>query len=196
MIALLRGVLRGKSGDSVIVETGGIGYQIFIPANSSDKLPEVGGEIELNTVLYVRDDILQLYGFVSLSEKEMFLQLISVNKIGPKSALAALSAYSTEALTAAIMRNDVELVSSVPGIGKKTAQRLIWDLKDKIMGKEVIVEWEGGDKVQEARNALVELGYSLLEANRAIGEIKVENDSSEELLKKALQLLGKEKNKA
>lgn len=191
MIASLRGILREKRPDSVVVDVGGVGYELFLSGHSLSQLPAAGNDVELFTYLHVREDILQLFGFTSAAEKEMFLQLISVSKIGPKSALAALSTFPVSSLKKAILMSDVDLISSIPGIGKKTAQRLVLELKEKIALPELTVI-EGGKfkSVQEARNALLNLGYSLSEANQALEGIDPDA-AVEEMLRRALQTIGK-----
>lgn len=197
MIAFLRGILKEKGQDSVIVEVDGVGYELFLSANAIVQLPELNQEVKLCTYLYMRDDLIQLYGFTSPSEKEMFIQLISVSKIGPKSALAALSTFSADAIRKAIAMNDIELVSSIPGIGKKTAQRLVLELREKVRREKIsVLSVEEDSKVQEVRNALINLGYSQAEANRALENTEVDSISAEELLKRTLHNLGKSIKKA
>jgi Holliday junction DNA helicase RuvA len=191
VIALLRGILRAKRGDSVVIDVAGIGYEIFLSGQSLGRLPAVGEEVEVHTYLHLREDNLQLFGFISLVEKEMFLQLISVSKIGPKSALAALSTFPVSSLKKAILVNDVDLISSIPGIGKKTAQRLVLELKEKISAPELAVtEGEGFKALRQAREALVNLGYAPSEASRALEDLDP-GAEIEELIRKALQTLGK-----
>ena len=169
----------------------GIGYEIFLSGQSLGRLPAVGEEVEVHTYLHLREDNLQLFGFISLVEKEMFLQLISVSKIGPKSALAALSTFPVSSLKKAILVNDVDLISSIPGIGKKTAQRLVLELKEKISAPELAVtEGEGFKALRQAREALVNLGYGPSEASRALEDLDP-GAEIEELIRKALQTLGK-----
>lgn len=191
MIALLRGILRAKRGDSVVIDVAGIGYELFLSGQSLGQLPAVGEEVEVHTYLHLREDNLQFFGFISLVEKEMFLQLISVSKIGPKSALAALSTFPVSSLKKAILVNDVDLISSIPGIGKKTAQRLVLELKEKIAAPELAVtEGEGFKVLRQAREALVNLGYAPSEASRALEDLDP-GAEIEELIRKALQTLGK-----
>lgn len=191
MIAFLCGILREKRSDSAVIDVGGVGYELFLSGQSLTHLPAAGEQVEVHTYLYLREDNLQLFGFASLVEKEMFLQLISVSKIGPKSALAALSTFPVSALKKAILVNDVELISSIPGIGKKTAQRLVLELKEKTALPEfTLIEGEKFKSIREARDALVNLGYSLSEANQALEGADPEAEI-EELIRKALQTVGK-----
>ncbi|MEK7306484.1 MAG: Holliday junction branch migration protein RuvA, partial [Nitrospirota bacterium] len=132
MIASVRGVLSYKSPSYIIVETGGIGYQIFTSASSYQGLPEIGGTVTLSIYTYVREDALNLYGFLSREEKDLFMLLLNVSGVGPKLSLNILSGISGSDLVSSIRGDDIVRLTSIPGIGKKMASRLIFELKEKI----------------------------------------------------------------
>lgn len=191
MIEHVRGILQHKSPAFIIVETGGIGYRVNLPLSNYDLLPAEGDEIKINTYLHYREDKLSLYGFLSQEERDFFLLLISISKIGPKSALRMLSSLSPPEFKKAIKRGDLVALTGIPGIGKKTAQRLILELKERIAEEETM---EVGDQelVKDALSALFSLGYRRSEARKAIREAI---DSSKEeldiasLIKKALRYI-------
>ena len=191
MIEHVRGVLQHKSPAFIVIETGGIGYKISVPLSSYGLLPREGDELKINTYLHCREDGLSLYGFLNQEERDFFLLLISISKIGPKSALRMLSSISPSEFKKAIKRGDLTTLTDIPGIGKKTAQRLILELKERVAEEEII---EGGDEelVKDALSALFSLGYTRNEARRAIKEAI---DSSKEeldlasLIKKALRYI-------
>lgn len=191
MIEHVRGVLQHKSPAFIVIETGGIGYKISLPLSSYGLLPREGDELKINTYLHCREDGLSLYGFLNQEERDFFLLLISISKIGPKSALRMLSSISPSEFKKAIKREDLTTLTDIPGIGKKTAQRLILELKERVAEEEII---EGGDEelVKDALSALFSLGYTRNEARRAIKEAI---DSSKEeldlasLIKKALRYI-------
>ncbi|MQY59381.1 MAG: Holliday junction branch migration protein RuvA [Clostridia bacterium] len=191
MIEHVRGVLQYKSPAFIVIETGGIGYKISLPLSSYGLLPAEGDEIKINTYLHCREDGLSLYGFLNQEERDFFLLLISISKIGPKSALRMLSSLSPSEFKKAIKRGDLITLIDIPGIGKKTAQRLILELKERIAEEEII---EGGDEelARDALSALLSLGYTRNEARKAINQVI--NASKEEidlasLIKEALKYI-------
>ena len=192
MIEHLRGVLQYKSPAFIVIETGGIGYKISLPLSSYGLLPAEGDEIKINTYLHCREDGLSLYGFLNQEERDFFLLLISISKIGPKSALRMLSSISPSEFKKAIKRGDLTTLTDIPGIGKKTAQRLILELKEKIAEEEEIIE--GGDEelARDALSALLSLGYTRNEARKAIREV-IESSKEEidlaSLIKEALKYI-------
>ncbi|MBI4743765.1 MAG: Holliday junction branch migration protein RuvA [Actinobacteria bacterium] len=196
MYAFLKGKLAEKGLENIILDVGGIGYYLNLPSSSLSKMPSLGEEILIYTHFHIREDAMQLFGFASVQEKEMFEKLISVNKIGPKVALSILSTLSVSALKKAVLTNDVELISSVPGIGKKSAERLILELKNKLEMPDLEIV-SGISKKEEsvylqARNALLGLGYSVTEARNALEVCPVDDEISvEEVLKYALKNLSK-----
>jgi Holliday junction DNA helicase RuvA len=191
MIEHVRGVLQYKSPAFIVIETGGIGYKISLPLSSYGLLPAEGDEIKINTYLHCREDGLSLYGFLNQEERDFFLLLISISKIGPKSALRMLSSLSPSEFKKAIKRGDLITLIDIPGIGKKTAQRLILELKERIAEEEII---EGGDEelARDALSALLSLEYTRNEARKAINQVI--NASKEEidlasLIKEALKYI-------
>lgn len=132
MIAFLKGTMAGRSADTAFVDVNGVGFAVYMPATDIVKLPEAGADVALFTHLAVREDAMTLYGFLSQEEHALFLRLIGVVGIGPKAALAALSTFKPAELISAIQSEDVKAVSTIPGVGKKTAQRLILELKGNL----------------------------------------------------------------
>ena len=195
MIAYIKGKILKKNATSLIMENNGLGYEIYVPANSFYKYRD-GEEIELVTYLHVREDLIQLYGFSGWDEKEIFLLLINVSGVGPKGALAILSHVSIEELKAAIVTEDINVLTKLPGIGKKTAQRLIIELKDKI--PKTIYNFEEVKSESTITGnailaALVSLGYQPLEVKKIIPLLLKDYPNSDEafLIKKALQILAR-----
>jgi Holliday junction DNA helicase RuvA len=170
MIARLRGnpVVRGP--DSLVLEVGGVGYLIQ-PTRRAAQKARAKGEVVVETYLHVREDALQLFGFADADERELFEQLLSVSGVGPKVALAIVSGSTPEELRRAIAHEDTARFQAIPGIGKKTAQRVVLELKEKL-GDGVVVPEQAGRRPQlVAREALMELGYSLVEADQALAEV-------------------------
>ncbi len=180
MIAYLQGLLQEVGADYAVVLTGGVGYQVFLPKNTLVALPSIGSEIEFRIHTVVREDNISLYGFRRSSEKELFLKLIQVSNVGPKLALTIMSGLPVEDLAAAIRSEDLVRLTAIPGIGKKTAERLIVELKDKVLG------WLGKSGAEasiahfpappaslseEAVSALMNLGYNRQEAQQALKSI-------------------------
>lgn len=170
MIDYLEGILRYKSPTFIVVDVGGVGYKVNLSLSSYDLLPPEGNEIKINTYLHFREDGLALYGFLAQEERDFFLLLISISKIGPKSALRMLSRVSSSELKKAIKRGDLTTLTDIPGIGKKTAQRLILELKERI-GEEEPLEPGKEELVKDALSALVSLGYTQNEARKAVREV-------------------------
>jgi len=201
MFSYLKGNLVKKSPFVAVVDCNGVGYEINIPISTFDKLPEIGKKVEIQIHFTMNEsEGIRLFGFWSLEEKEMFRQLLSISKIGPKTAISVLSGISVPILIRAVQTGDVKLISTVPGIGKKSAERLIIELKDKV-GKIAfedipIADLEKMDIVREAESALITLGYKLYEIRKILTKLTKENDfdSSEELLKAAIKDLYKKRN--
>ncbi len=170
MIDYLEGILRYKSPTFIVVDVGGVGYKVNLSLSSYNLLPPEGNEIKINTYLHFREDGLALYGFLAQEERDFFLLLISISKIGPKSALRMLSRVSSSELKKAIKRGDLTTLTDIPGIGKKTAQRLILELKERI-GEEEPLEPGKEELVKDALSALVSLGYTRNEARKAVREV-------------------------
>jgi len=194
MIAYLTGKVVRKAAACALLEVGGVGYKLAMSTGSLSALPAQGDEVTVWTYLYVREDELSLFGFESEEEKETFEQLITVSGVGPKVALATLSALSPAALAQAISVDDVAMISTVPGIGKKTAQRIILDLKDKLgvpdLGASGFARSAGaGAALAETTDALLAMGFSAGEVSAAVKGFDRAGDASA-LLKYALRRLG------
>jgi Holliday junction DNA helicase RuvA len=195
MISSIRGKLKVKSPTYIVVEVNGVGYGIQVPLSTYDKLEEVGSEVEIETYLYVREDNLQLYGFGTLEEKDLFELLISVNGVGPKIALGALSGLSAKEIKEAIAEEKLTLLTTLSGIGKKTAQRIILELREKIglpPGEELRRKPGEIELFKDAVNALISLGCRPAEARKAVRKAEEElpgDTPLENLIKYALKLL-------
>ena len=200
MLAFIRGTLAETAGDSAVVEAGGIGYALQISGATLGALPPLGSPVKLYTSLQVKDDGLTLYGFSTREERALFLQLLSVSGVGPKAALSFLTVMQPSELVLAVLTEDVKALCRAPGVGKKTAQRLVLELRDKFGKLEVVPESllpeaagavaTGGAKA-EALEALLALGYSRSEAIPALAGAETEGMSTEELLRLALKALMK-----
>jgi holliday junction DNA helicase RuvA len=192
MIAGVKGIITAIGGNWVIIEVGGISFQVYLPTSTLGKLGGVGQEAKLHTHLHVREDNLTLYGFSSAGELMLFETLITVKGIGPKLGLAMLSAMEVEQLTMAIAGGDANLLTTVPGIGKKTAERIVLELKEKVGGTWMLTQ--DLDAVRgnsEVVAALTSLGYSVAEATRAVGSLPSSTPISlEEKIKLALHYFG------
>ena len=200
MYAFIEGEVCEKLNGSLVLLASGVGWQLNCSNNTLQAAPPVGEKMRCYTYLSVREDAMELFGFASREEKEMFLQLTSVSGIGPKTALGVLGAMPLRDLNLAILLGDVNALSRAPGIGKKTAQRIALELKDKISqadGSAAAAPSQGAvsaaalssDAVTEAIEALIALGYSSTEARNAISQIKDQTDKPEELIRLALRAM-------
>ena len=199
MYAYIKGELAEKNIDHIVVEAGGIGYLIYVPAQSIDYLPDEGDQIKVYTYLYIREDAMVLYGFLTKDDLEIFKMLITVSGIGPKGGLGILSTLSADDLRFAILSGDSKTISKAPGIGAKTAQRVIIDLKDKMSLEEAFEKKldNNADGVQKTLNssikndavmALSALGYSSAESLKAVSKVDItEHMDVEDVLKLALK---------
>jgi len=189
MIAGLHGKLESLGGDWAIINVNGISFQVYMPTSTLSTLGIVGEEVQLHTHLYLREDNATLYGFASADELRLFQVLIGVSGLGPKLALAMLSAMSVEQLTMAIATGSTDLLTEVPGIGKKVANRLVLELKEKIgAGWITTAAAELAEEHTDVLAALTSLGYSVAEAKRAVASLPSSSDLSlEEKIKQALQ---------
>jgi len=167
VIARLRGKPVARNAEGLVLDVNGVGYLVAATQSAAAK---TGDEITVETYLHVREDALQLYGFADAAERELFVQLLGVNGVGPKVALAIVSGSRPDELRRAIVREDTARFQAIPGIGKKTAERIVLELKEKI-GLDVAPE-PGADLT--ARDALVELGYSVVDAERALADVDAE----------------------
>lgn len=200
MIAYVKGIVDDIAEDNAVIDVGGMGYNVKISADTAAKLPSIGEKVKLYTYTNVREDAIQLYGFLSKNDLEIFKRCITVSGIGPKGALAILSVLDADSLRFAIMSGDVKAITKAPGIGARTAERLILELKDKIkiddtiIGKEIEsaraanVGTVDSPQKQEAVEALVSLGYGNAEAVKAVNSIEgIETMDSGTVLKAALK---------
>jgi holliday junction DNA helicase RuvA len=179
VIAQLRGRFVAETPDGVVLDVGGVGYLLHATGSARRRVREAG-EVTLETHLHVREDALQLYGFANGDERELFVHLLSVSGIGPKVALAIVSGSTPAELRRAIVREDTARFEAIPGIGKKTAQRVVLELREKVGAEAAVVATAtGGRDGLVARDALVELGYSVLEAERALSEVDPELPAEE-----------------
>lgn len=202
MYSYIRGLLTEVENSFIVVEAGGVGYGIAIPASVVEELPAIGTEVKIYTHFAVREDGQTLYGFLYKEDREMFRSLITVSGIGPKGALSILSVMQPDDLRMAIATGDVKSISKAPGIGKKTAERVILDLRDKMTGERNAAlsaaatglsaepAQRGQGPVAEAIDALSMLGFSRMEAGRAVGMLALTEDmTTEEVIKKALKAI-------
>jgi len=199
MIALLTGKIAHKSPEYIILDVNGVGYRVQIPFSTYYELPEGGDEISLNIYTHVKEDAISLYGFRTADEKLFFQLLISVSGIGPKLGKDILSNIQVTDLAAAITRGDLARLSAVPGIGKKTAERLVLELKDKVAKQEFAGKAAGGELLapaagieEDVASALINLGYKEAVVKKALAELRISpDDSMEQVLKQALKALMK-----
>lgn len=202
MISYIRGELAAIEEEKVIVDVNGVGYGIFMPGQSMGKLPAIGREVKLHTYLNVREDAMQLFGFLTRDDLKVFKLVIGVSGIGPKGGLSVLSQLTPDDLRFAVLSNDVKAISATPGIGKKTAEKLIIELKDKLsmddvlehaydQGEEAVSGTGNYTNVQtEAVQALVALGYGNTEALKAVKKVEITEDTDvEDVLKQALKFM-------
>lgn len=187
MIASLHGKLESVNGDSAIVNVNGIGFLVYMPTSTSIVIGNAGQDVSLLTHMVVREDSMTLYGFASESELELFQVLIGVSGLGPRLALAMLSTMSVDQLSIAISGENADLLMSIPGIGKKMASRLILELKDKVSTGLISAPAEQLSNNAEVIAALTSLGYSVVEASRAVSRLPSTDISIEEKIRLALQ---------
>lgn len=172
MIARLVGELAGKSPPYVLVDVHGVGYEVQVPMSTFYNLPELGGKVTLLTQFIVREDAQLLFGFLTAGERESFRELIKISGVGPRIALALLSGLSTEELAQAVAAQEAGRLVKVPGIGKKTAERLLLELKGKLAPALTAPDWKaGGDAQGDIQQALIALGYSDKEAQAALKQL-------------------------
>jgi len=185
MIARLRGTPVSSTPEGLLLDVGGVGYLIAATSSALRKA-DAAGEVTIDTFLHVREDVMQLYGFADRSERELFTQLLTVNGIGPKVALAIVSGSPADELRRAIVREDTARFVAIPGIGKKTAERIVLELKEKLGAGAPELAAAPSDSHVVARDALVELGYSVVDAERALAGTDPEL-SAEERVRLALK---------
>ncbi len=205
MYAYIKGTLEEITEDNIIVEAGGIGYNVKVSAATAQLLPGLGNEVKIYTYTLVREDTFSLYGFLTRDDLEIFKKLITVNGIGPKGGLAVLSVMSADDLRIAVLSGDAKAIARAPGIGSKTAERLILDLRDKISLEDTLKNIGGTPNpsavspdgtsmdnamIKEAVEALTALGYSVTDATSAVRKVEMtEGMTVETLLKAALKYI-------
>lgn len=203
MIGRIRGNLVHKQPPDILVEVGGVGYEIQVPMTTLFQLPELGTEVSLVTHFVVREDAQLLYGFIDERDRQLFRQLIKVSGVGPKLALTILSGMDSISFARCVQRDDISALVALPGVGKKTAERLLVEMRDKL--KEWLVQMEGSatvpggvvvepvaDLVADAEGALIALGYKPAEAAKVVAAVNDEDVSgSEELIRRALKSMVK-----
>ncbi len=199
MVSYVRGELVAIEEEKVIIDVNGVGFGIFMPAQSMNYLPSIGEEVRLHTYMNVREDAIQLFGFLTKDDLSVFKLVIGVSGIGPKGGLSILSQLSPDDLRFAVMANDSKAIAKAPGIGKKTAEKLIIELKDKLSIEDVLNKVDDSEtfvantgasnEIQsEAVQALVALGYGNTESMKAVKKVQMdENTTVEEVLKLALK---------
>ena len=203
MIAFLSGKLLEKEANSVIVDVGGVGYEVSIPLSTFYELGEVGDEVQLRIYTNVREDAIQLFGFHTARERDIYLKLISVQGIGAKSGIAMLSGMNADEIIAAIRTENIGKLTGIPGVGKKTAERLVIELRDKIgelakgvpagVSTAAVGAMAADDVYEDALSALVNLGYQRAAADKALQQARSDGveASVQKLLRAALQKLAK-----
>ena len=187
MISFLEGEVAERASGRVVISVHGVGYEVQVPASTLAALPPVGRTARIHTRMVVRDDAMTLFGFDSPDERELFDMLVTVNGVGPKVALSFLSVLSPDAFRRAVSAGDIAALTVVPGVGKKVAQRVVLDLKDRLGGEVVIID----GPLADVRDALLALGLSPQEASEAMAGLPSNGGrSTEDLLRDALQRMG------
>ena len=200
MIGRIRGVLVYKQPPDILVEVGGVGYEIQVPMTTLFQLPELGSEVSLVTHFVVREDAQLLYGFIDERDRSLFRQLIKVSGVGPKLGLTILSGMDSNSFARCVQRDDISSLMALPGVGKKTAERLLIEMRDKlkdwlVQATDARVQSRGGvtlapvtDIVADAEGALIALGYKPQEASRVVAAVNDDSVAgSEELIRRALK---------
>ncbi len=198
MFAYIKGSLEQKSNNYVVIDVGGIGYKIFMATKAIEALGEIGEIVKVHTHYYVREDNISLYGFNTNEELRMFELLLQVSGIGAKSAIAMLSEISPSSFALAVISDDISQLVKIPGIGKKTAARIVLELKDKLKTEETITKTEevklsitNEEETSEAIAALQVLGYTKREIEKALENVDTKNLQLEEIIKQGLKNLGR-----
>ena len=206
MLAYINGILEMKMTGYIVIDVGGLGYKVFMTDTGIEKLGNIGDKVKVHTYYKVREDDISIYGFNSLEELKIFELLISVSGVGAKSAISMLSACEATDLAVAVISEDVNALKQLPGVGAKSAQRIILELKDKIKKEQQIQELnavtkgektkvevaiENNERIDEAIAALQVLGYNKREIEKAFDKLSTKELSTEELIRKGLVILGK-----
>lgn len=199
MYAYIKGTLEEKTKDSIVVDVNGIGYRIFLSEQSMSKLGELGETIKVYTHYHVREDNISLYGFLSNEELKMFELLIQVSGIGAKTAIVMLSNITPSQFAVAIITDDLKTLTKIPGVGSKSAQRMILELKDKLKAEDAIakdtevkVKVTNNENAEEAIQALQILGYNKGVINKALEKLDIDGLSTEDIIKLALKQLSRQ----
>jgi Holliday junction DNA helicase RuvA len=190
VIGFLRGVVALRTAEGCMLDVGGVGYRLACSASTLGALPSEGDKVRLWTHTHVREDALLLFGFATEAEQQLFEALLCVSGVGPKVALQVCSAFTPDAFRRTLATDDLAAIASVPGIGKKTAQRIILELKEKLSVPDLQIAGSGREMLVLARSALENLGYSPGEVRAALGEVRpTEEDGVQEVIKSALRVL-------
>ena len=192
MIGRLQGMVIEKQPPEILLDVQGVGYELLLPMTSFYSLPEINEQVTLFTHLVVREDAHLLFGFATKQDRTLFRELIKTNGVGPKLALAILSAMQVDEFVFAIEREELSKLVKIPGVGKKTAERLIIEMRDRVGNGSASLNAIAGELVpvtpeHDAITALISLGYKAAEAERAVGRITLENASAEDLIRQALK---------
>ena len=195
MIGFIKGILKEKDFNTITIECNGIGFQIMVTNSCMANMPDLEQEVKIYTYLHVREDEMSLYGFISPEEKRLFLQLITVSGVGSKTAIQILSAERMSAIINSIINEDSSVIASCKGIGKKVAEKIIVELKDKIKPLDYILPNESifaqnNENIEEAVVVLTSLGMSKTQASKLARDVATENDSAEQIVAKALHNMG------
>lgn len=201
MFAYIRGKLEYKHNDYVVVEANGVGYKIYTSLSTVQNVETLGNEVKIYTHLYVREDIMNLYGFLTQDELGMFELLLGVSGVGPKAAISVISSMSPSKFGLSVITDDYKSLTKAQGVGNKVAQRIILELKDKINKTELVSAYSGKDeavndgkdnsRVSEAISALLVLGYTVVEANKAVAKVYSDDMDLEAVIKNALKVLAR-----
>lgn len=200
MFSYIKGILKTKSINYIVVEVNGVGFKIFMSQTTIGRLGEIEKEVKIFTHMHVREDEISLYGFTTNDELRMFELLISVSGVGAKSAIVMLSNITPSSFALAVISNDIKALTKIPGIGSKTAQRIVLELKDKLKTEETVsnttneeikLAIKDDDKVSEAISALKVLGYTMAEIEKVLEQLETNNMSVEDIIRKALINLGR-----
>ncbi len=192
MIAYLQGVVQKKDSDRVVIDVQGVGYEVFVSSMTLTHLPDIGEDTSLSTYLHVREGIMQLFGFKSQEERDLFETLIGISGIGPKVGISILSVFSVPSFIKAVAETDIDAITTIPGIGPKGAKRIILELQEKLVLPDDLpkVGEAAQETYKEVRDALIGLGYSIKEANQALECVSGDEDmEAKDLLKQALKNL-------
>lgn len=190
MIASLEGIISFKTEKFVVVNVGGVGYKVFVGADTSQKIPEKGADVKLWTHQHVREDTLALYGFLNFAELDLFETLIGISGIGPKGALGVLGMAPADTLKKAIAAGDTSYLTRVSGIGRKTAEKIVLELREKMAGKGAVYDAPELKEEADALEALMSLGYSQRDAREALAQVS-QDLPVEKRIKESLKKLGR-----